>query len=139
MAIDKGSTFRRMGVASLGFALLLLLGGGLALRALAAPQGAKMVVFSAGWCAACRELVPAIQQTAGRYQVPVFVIDVDMQQAPKDAKGYGLSIPQKELPQAYLIEANRSFLLFDGDGYQLGQSQAAQQRMGRELDRRLGK
>lgn len=99
----------------------LLVGGSLWVQAAARSQ---IVVFDANWCASCREVVPIIQEVASQNGVAVREIDVDSPNAPEQAKSYGLSIPTRQLPQAYLVKNGNVTLLLDGHQFRSGQSDA---------------
>lgn len=90
-------------------------------NAMAALQP-RVVVFTASWCAACREVVPQVQGLAKAQNLSVELIDVDDAEAATEAKGEGLSIPHKELPQVYLLGGKQPTLWVDGTGYKLGQA-----------------
>lgn len=115
-----------------GKSLMALLGSLLAVtvfvapalnQALAAGRG-TMVIFNANWCASCREVVPIAQEIAGQNGMTVRQIDVDAQDAPKQASSLGLSIPNGEPPQIFYVNRGRSILLYNGRGYKFGYSDA---------------
>jgi hypothetical protein len=62
--------------------------------------------------------VPVIQDAAKELGIPVSVVDVDRQDAGKQAKGFGLAIPSTEPPQVYWVGDDHQILLFDGRGYE---------------------
>lgn len=86
--------------------------------------GPTVVVFNASWCASCRNVVPIAQNVASQNNMGVEVIDVDAQDAPAKASGYGLSIPKNEPPQVYFVNGGKVTLLFDGREYKYGQDDA---------------
>ncbi|MEB3206557.1 MAG: thioredoxin family protein [Vampirovibrionales bacterium] len=96
-----------------------LTGLGLSLLSLSAAwaEEGRVVVFSAEWCANCRDVLPIIQDSAQELGIPVFVIDVDRQDAARQAKNFGLAIPTTEPPQAYWVADEHQLLLFDGRTY----------------------
>ncbi len=103
--------YRAMAVFSLLMGLSLL-----SLSAGWADEG-RVVVFSAEWCANCRDVLPIIQDSAHELGIAVSVIDVDRQDAAKQAKNFGLAIPTTEPPQAYWVDEDHQMLLFDGRSY----------------------
>jgi thiol-disulfide isomerase/thioredoxin len=121
-------------------ALLLLSGIGLGRKAFAGPTVTEpyLVVFTASWCASCRDVMPVLERLASVNNLPLVLIDVDEPTAPKQASQRGLAIPVKELPQVFVMQANRSSVLFDGEGYVLGHRTTAQQRINQRLTDVLG-
>lgn len=93
----------------------------------------RLVVFTATWCASCRDLMPVIERLASQRQLSLLLIDVDEPRAPKTAQGLGLEIPHRELPQVYLLRDSKASLVLDGSTYQLGQRRAAQLQLQRHL------
>lgn len=85
----------------------------------------NVVVFQANWCASCREVVPIAREVAGQNGVNVVVIDVDAPDAPKQARSYGVGIPNDEPPQVFYTNKGRTTLLFNGRGYKRGSGNAA--------------
>jgi thiol-disulfide isomerase/thioredoxin len=122
---------------SLLFTLLALLVGFAPTLAHAAE--AQLVMFTASWCASCRDVMPVVESLASSQGLPIVLIDVDEPKAPQQASAKGLAIPSKELPQVYLLQANRASLVFDGEGYVLGHRTAAQQSLSNKLNQALGK
>ena len=104
----------------------------------AGSQEPQLVVFTASWCAACRDIMPVVERLASERGLALFLIDVDVAAAPRQASSRGLAIPLKELPQVYLLQANKSALLFDGEGYLLGHRRAAQKTLSSQLRQALG-
>ncbi len=93
------------------------------LTAFSANKNMSLVVFTANWCANCRDVVPMAQNVATTQGVSVTVIDVDASNAPKQAEKLGLSIPTRDLPQIYLKTGGTSRLVFDGSRYIYGQTE----------------
>ncbi|MGE0201456.1 MAG: thioredoxin family protein [Candidatus Melainabacteria bacterium] len=91
----------------------------------AKPARQNLVVFSASWCAKCRQVDPVVQAIGAERGIPVVVIDVDQQNAPGQASEYGLSIPRSELPQVYYTEKGAVKHVFDGQSFRYGQTDAA--------------
>jgi len=83
----------------------------------------SLVMFTASWCAACRPVGPIVQDVAGQNNLSYQSIDVDFQNAPAMAADYGLTIPNADLPQVYLVKGGRVSLLFDGRGFRLGKEE----------------
>lgn len=105
---------------------LALLGGVIALSGglngfVMAQDSKKLVVFTASWCAGCRDVLPTINKVAAAKTVPVVTIDVESGQAPNQADSHGLAVPHRELPQVYLLHGNKAELVVDGNTYQMGQ------------------
>jgi thiol-disulfide isomerase/thioredoxin len=88
--------------------------------ALAAPKENAVVVFTANWCASCREIVPVAREVASQNGLSLQTVDVDNQSAPQQAENYGLGIPKSDLPQIYQVGPKGVRLLFDGRGYRYG-------------------
>jgi thiol-disulfide isomerase/thioredoxin len=116
--------------------LALLLGG---LASFAQAADAQLVMFTATWCASCRDVMPVVERLASGQGLPIVLIDVDEPNAPQQASSKGLAIPSKELPQVYLLQANRASLVFDGEGYVLGHRMAAQQSLTAKINQATGK
>ncbi|MDX2084379.1 MAG: thioredoxin family protein [Candidatus Melainabacteria bacterium] len=96
----------------------------------AAADSDMVVIFTARWCASCREIVPIVTQVATEQGLTVKTIDVDQQDAPRTADIYGLTIPSVELPQIYQIQQRKKVsLLFDGRSYRLGNRQQVHEAM----------
>lgn len=96
-----------------------------AVPALAARRGGPaIVVFNAGWCASCRSVLPIARDIATQNSLAVQIIDIDAQDAPRQASDYGLSIPGSEPPQVYLVQGSHITLLFDAREYKYGQDDA---------------
>lgn len=121
---------------SLLFSLLVLLAA--LAPTLAHASEAQLVMFTASWCASCRDLMPVVERLASAQGLPLLLIDVDEANAPKQASAKGIAIPSKELPQVYLLQANRASLVFDGEGYVLGHRTTAQQSLSNKLNQALG-
>jgi thiol-disulfide isomerase/thioredoxin len=118
---------RRLSQSMFVLGMVLLAGvNGLALPVTAAT-GDQLIMFTASWCATCRDLMPVVERIVSEHALPLVLVDVDEPKAPKTSKQLGLAIPTKELPQLYILHANKtSSLLFDGETYVLGQRRAAQ-------------
>jgi len=105
-------------------AMLATLIGVAAPDAEAGKGGPAIVVFNAGWCASCRNVVPIAQNVARQNNLGSAVIDVDAQDAPAQAADYGLSIPKNPPPQVYFVNGGKVTLLYDGAQYRYGQDDA---------------
>lgn len=125
-----------MAFTSVGAALLLsgIIILGSHSKAFAADANRQLVIFTADWCAGCRDLMPIVKNLAAQQQIPLLEINVDNANAPEKASQQGLAVPNRELPQIYLIQEKESRLLFDGTGYRLGQKEGTR----RSLERKLG-
>lgn len=100
---------------AVSFLLAVMLAGN---RAMA--QGNDFVVFTANWCANCRVIVPIVQEIGSSNGIRVHLIDVDRQDAPKQAQGFGLAIPKAELPQVYYVKDGHITLVFDASNFRYG-------------------
>lgn len=80
-----------------------------------------MVMFTASWCAGCREVLPVAQQVASEKGFNLVTIDVDKPDAPKQCKAYGLDIPKKSLPQVFKVDGGNQTLIYDGSQHAWGQ------------------
>lgn len=114
MKMQKKILFTVLGLAILG----LSVGKG-AMTTWAAARG-NVVVFSANWCASCREVLPVVRDVAAQNGLSVTEIDVDSQAAPKQAQNLGLSIPNDEPPQVFYVNRGRSTLLYSGKNFKFG-------------------
>ncbi len=92
------------------------------LTAFSASKDVSYVVFTANWCANCREIIPIAQSVSASQGVPITLIDVDASNAPKQAKQFKLTIPTRDLPQIYLKTQSGAQLIFDGSHYSYGQT-----------------
>lgn len=102
-----------------------------------AASKATMVVFTANWCASCREVVPMIRDIASQNNLSITEIDVDSATAPKQAEGLGLSLPHDEPPQVFLVNKGRSALIYNGKAYKFGYQDAARTTILQNLQRSL--
>lgn len=114
---------KRMALA-LGVAFILTMSLGRSAIIWAAARG-NMVLFTANWCASCREIDPIIHEVASQNSLSVTEIDVDAQTAPKDARNYGLTIPNDGPPQLYYVDKGRATLIYNGKDYKFGYTDAA--------------
>jgi thiol-disulfide isomerase/thioredoxin len=97
----------------------------------------SVVVFTASWCASCRDVVPVVQEVCSQNGLSVNVLDVDSQNAPSTASAYGLSIPGGDLPQAFLVSGKSSQLLIDSHGAGYGRREAIRATVLQNLQRAL--
>jgi thiol-disulfide isomerase/thioredoxin len=102
----------------------------------AAGRG-NLVVFSANWCASCREIVPVVRDVAGQNSLGVTEIDVDSQTAPKQAQSMGLSIPNEEPPQVFYVNRGHATLIYNGKGYKFGSGNVVRTTLLQNLQRVL--
>lgn len=79
-----------------------------------------LVLFSANWCASCRDVLPIVREIAGQNNLDITQIDVDSQDAPRQARHYGLSIPTDEPPQVYFLNRGRATLVYNGKSFRAG-------------------
>jgi thiol-disulfide isomerase/thioredoxin len=105
-------------------ALLLFLGGASLMNTTWGASRGTLVLFSANWCASCRDVVPIVREIAGQNELDVAQIDVDSQDAPRQARHYGLSIPTDEPPQVYFLNRGRATLVYNGKSFRAGGSGA---------------
>ncbi len=94
------------------------------INAHAKKQGEYLVVFTANWCANCRQVNPIVHSISSERGIPIVSIDVDNQSAPNNANEYGLSVPKADLPQVYHVKDGSSTHLYDGRSFSYGQIQA---------------
>lgn len=106
------------------------------LSAWAAARG-NMVVFTANWCASCREVVPLVRDIAGQNSLSVTEIDVDSATAPKQAQSFGLGMPHDEPPQVFFVDKGRSTLIYNGKGYKFGYQDATKATILQNLQKAL--
>ena len=100
-------------------------------------QQNKIVVFTATWCASCREVIPVLEGLGSQNRLSVLMVDVDDQNAPHIADDLNLTIPRKELPQAFLVQGEKATLLFDGSNYRIGQRHIVRREMKKTLGNHL--
>jgi len=110
---------------SLSVALIMGLALGRSVTMGWAATRASIILFNANWCASCREVTPIVQDIASQNSLGFTQIDVDAQTAPKEARNYGLSIPNDGPPQVYFVDRGRSTLLYNGKDYKFGYGDAA--------------
>lgn len=103
---------------------------------IAANRG-TVVVFDANWCASCREIVPIAREIASQNGLGFTEIDMDQQDAPKQARSFGLSIPSEDPPQIYFVDRGRTSQLFSGRGHRFGAGEAARATILQNLQRVL--
>ncbi len=99
----------------------------------AKKQGEYLVVFTASWCANCRQVNPIVQSISSERGIPIISIDVDNQSAPSNANDYGLSVPKADLPQVYHVKDGSTTHLYDGRSFSYGQIQALKGSMSGKL------
>lgn len=121
----------------LGAVTLGLVGVSLAMMVQAAARS-TVVVFEANWCASCREVIPVVREIAAQNNLGMQEIDVDAQNAPAQARNYGLNIPTGDLPQVYLVTNGSSSVLFDGRNYRFGKTDAIRATVLQNLHQSLG-
>jgi thiol-disulfide isomerase/thioredoxin len=123
----------------LGLSIALIMGltlGRSVMMGWAATRG-NIVLFTANWCASCREVNPIVQEIATQNSLGITQIDVDAQTAPKQARNYGLSIPNDGPPQVYYVDRGRSTLLYNGKDYKFGYGDMARATILRNLQKVL--
>lgn len=118
MELDMMKTPRHLKQSLVLAALMALVAGSL-LTGWAANRG-NMVIFSASWCASCREVVPIAREIAAQNNLGVEVIDIDAQDAPRRARSFNLQVPADEPPQVFYTDRGRATLLFNGRNYRYG-------------------
>lgn len=87
-----------------------------------------IVVLNSNWCYSCREVVPIAQDVGRQNNIGVTIIDIDKQDAPKQARNFGIAIPsgrQDEAPWVYFVNGNRTILLYSGSSFKAGYESAA--------------
>jgi thiol-disulfide isomerase/thioredoxin len=108
---------------------------GLVLPTFASSGKDQFVVFTANWCASCREVLPIVQEVAAQNAITVREIDVDDQRAPSQARQLGLDIPSNDPPQVYLIHNGGISLVLDGRNFQYGKPALIRSRLLQNLQR----
>jgi thiol-disulfide isomerase/thioredoxin len=91
-------------------------------------QGA-VVVFTASWCAKCRDLAPIIQAATSEVGVPLQWVDVDNPNAPNQAQAFGVSIPGGDPPHVLWVKGGRAQSLIDSRAYNYQNAGALRQQM----------
>ncbi|MBX2861483.1 MAG: thioredoxin family protein [Vampirovibrio sp.] len=104
------------------FMLGVVISGANHLGVAVAQETKTVVVFTANWCASCREIVPIVRDVSAQNGLSYMVVDVDDQNAPKKVAPYGISIPTGDLPQVYRVQKKNVKLIFDGRSYSYGQN-----------------
>lgn len=76
-------------------------------------NNARLLFFTASWCAPCQKMKPAVESLARRYRVEMVLVDFDASpQAVRDFK-------VESLPTIVLLDSNRQLLLrAEGSGKQ---------------------
>jgi thiol-disulfide isomerase/thioredoxin len=123
------------------FLSLLALGGVLLLTlsfSQAQADAQKMVIFTAKWCATCREVVPMAKQVASQYGLSVLEVNVDDQNAPAQVRPFGLNVPNVDPPQVYWVGNGQVNLVLDGRNYDYGKSDLMQSTLVQNLRRSMG-
>lgn len=121
--IQRLHAFRLKRVWLLTIPLLLMVWG--AINTVWAAGNGTLVFFHANWCASCRDVLPIVQEIAGQNNLTLLQIDVDNQNAPQQARNFGLSIPSEEPPQVYCMNHGRATLIYNGKNYRSGGSNTA--------------
>ena len=83
----------------------------------------QVVVFSANWCASCRDVVPIVEEIAGQKGIKVNVVDVDDPSTPSVVRSLGLKVPQGDLPQVFSNHQGQWQSVFDGSDYMYGETE----------------
>jgi thiol-disulfide isomerase/thioredoxin len=111
--------------------------GGIAAVAHAAEKG-TMVIFTAGWSASCREVLPIVRDIANTNGLTLKEVNVDDQNAPSQVSKFGLKVPTSDPPQVFLVTGNKVTLLFDGSRYSYGRGDMVRTTVLQNLQRQLG-
>ncbi len=125
---------KKLLVTAVGLLVLGLSVGRGVMSGWAASRG-NMVVFSANWCASCREVLPIVRDVASQNGMGVTEIDVDSQMAPKQARALGLSMPNDEPPQVFYVDRGRATLLYNGKNFKFGYPDAVRAALLQNLQR----
>lgn len=107
-----------------------------------AAEKMGIVVLNSNWCYSCREVVPIAQEVAQQNNLSVTVIDIDRQDAPRLARTYGIAIPsdrKDDAPWIYLVNGNRTVMIFSGNAYKPGYEDAARAQILQNLQNALGR
>jgi thiol-disulfide isomerase/thioredoxin len=70
-------------------------------------KGPTILVFTANWCASCREVMPAVQGLVSQKGFLMQLVDVDQEVAVKLAKDYGLTLNRLDPPRVYYISPGK--------------------------------
>lgn len=125
---------KKLLIAAVGILVLGLSVGKGMMSGWSASRG-NMVVFTANWCASCREVLPVVRDVASQNGMSVTEIDVDSQTAPKQARTLGLSMPNDEPPQVFLVEHGKATLLYNGKSFKFGYPDAVRAALLQNLQR----
>jgi thiol:disulfide interchange protein len=93
--------------------LTLVLTGLLFISRAYAEKGPTLLVFTAGWCASCREVLPAVKAYASGKGYAVQVVDVDDSAAQGLTRQYGLSMNQVAPPMVYFVTGGKPSVIID--------------------------
>ena len=93
--------------------LTLLLVGLLVVTKAYADKGPTLLVFTAGWCASCREVMPAVKAYATGKGYTLQVVDVDDSAAQGITRQYGLNINQVAPPMVYFVTGGKPVVVID--------------------------
>lgn len=107
----------RFGIALVSLVAVVAIGVSVPSIAAGKKSGNGLVIFTANWCASCRNVAPIVQEVGSQNGIAVHSIDVDLQDAPSQASNFGLTIPSADLPQVYYVEQGHVNLLFDARQY----------------------
>lgn len=77
-------------------------------------KGPVLIKIGAEWCEACQEMQPILAQLAAEYEGRVAVMTVDIDQSPKLADYFGVSV----IPDSFVIEGieNGEYIYMREDG-----------------------
>jgi thioredoxin-like negative regulator of GroEL len=78
-----------------------------------AEKSPTLVMFTASWCASCRDVLPAVKAYAGSKGYTLQVVDVDTPAAQGITRQYGLSINQVAPPMVYYVANGKQVLVLD--------------------------
>jgi thiol-disulfide isomerase/thioredoxin len=78
-----------------------------------ADKPATLIMFTADWCASCRDVLPVVQTYASGKGYSLQIIDVDAANAEALSRQYGLSLRAVAPPMVYFVGAGKQVLVVD--------------------------
>jgi thiol-disulfide isomerase/thioredoxin len=106
-------SLNRKGLVSLGLLLFTSIFFGTVMVKSFANKGPALVVFTASWCASCRDVLPAVQAYGASKGYAVQVLDVDKTSSLALAQQLGLSIQQVSPPMVFFVGAGAPQLILN--------------------------
>jgi thiol-disulfide isomerase/thioredoxin len=78
-----------------------------------AEKAPVLLMFTASWCASCRDVLPAVKAYAANKNYAVQIVDVDNAAADALTRQYGLTLKQVSPPMVYFVGAAGKTLVLD--------------------------